>query len=116
MHLSVYDDPEIARLEKEIREHLQLVQEVMSEASFRSIGGMRTEDQKFANTVYDLLRDTMNHLSHVEKVIDNIHLAYQNEIDIREDENGRLAGKLGEIEAWVQDQRRLERIMDIIND
>jgi hypothetical protein len=109
-------DHEIISLEQDMREHYRMVQEVMSEASHRSLGGMRTADQKFANAVYEILRDTMNHLNHVEKVIDKIHLAYQSEIDLREDEAATLAGKLGEIEMWVKDQRKLERILDIINE
>lgn len=76
---------------------------LMSEASSRSLGGLRTEDQKFAYTVYDHLRDTLQFIDRyadtVTELTDNLH----DKIRDLETDIGELEHKMKKIHNIVKE-------------
>lgn len=105
------EDPTLAQDHNPMCRQLE---DLLREADHRSLGGFNTEDTKFALQVRESLVETLRYMDRVENTISEIIENSEHTIDAREDEISNLLGKLRSIRDWVEDQRRLRNVIDII--
>ena len=102
-------------LNTEYRELSRHLEEVLSDASHRELGGFGTTDGRFAHEVVEVLRDVMGFLDRFDTVTEDLVRNMQSDIDERDDEIQRNDVKFAEIADWVADHTRLSRVTEIIN-
>lgn len=92
------------------------LEEKLSDADWRSIGGFRTEDQKFAFEMREILKETLTFLERMDELVDRIVSDMQGTIDEVEAERDDFEDKLERVRIYVEEQqkllRRLEEILD----
>ena len=87
------------------------LEESMSDASHRSLGGFRTEDQKFASDQYELIQYVLKFLDDFGDQIRQ----FETTIEEQQFQIDDSANRLTEISEHIKDLRRLRFIDDIIN-
>lgn len=92
------------------------VEEAFSEADWRVLGGFKTEDQKFALNMRELMRDLLKFLDDYEASIDEEISDLKGTIDMRDEEVAALMSTIQKIDNWVDDRIRLEGVKQIIKD
>lgn len=112
MHLSDFDLEFGGRL----RDQFRALEEQLSEASARSLGGLRTEDQKFAYAVYEQTRDTLRFMDRVQELLQEVISSCNSQIDDRDEEIGLLTDKLARVEAYIDAYLRMEKLREIIRE
>ena len=112
MNLSDFDS-EFAGL---LRSQFRALEEQLSEASTRSLGGLRTEDQKFAYAVYEQTRATLHFLDHVHDLLEEVISSSNRLVDDRDEEIGLLNDKLTRVETYIDTYMKMETLRKIIRD
>lgn len=92
------------------------LEEQLSEATARSLGGLRTEDQRFAFAVENQLRDTLRFLDRLDRLFQEIIDSCNGQIDEAETERSFMEDKLARIETFIVDFQRMENIKRIIRE
>lgn len=93
----------------------QLLEEKLSEADWRSIGGFKTEDQKFALGVREALKETLHFLGRMDKLVDEIINDLEMRVNEVEVERDDLEDKLERVRIYVEQQKLLRRLEEILD-
>jgi len=94
---------------------MRQIEEALSEANWRTIGGFQTQDQKFAYAMREVMEQTLRFIDVWHDVCENNETNLKLEIDEMEYTISRLDRTITEIENWVKDATRLQGITKIIN-
>lgn len=101
--------------DEDFKSMYQMLEEKLSEADWRSLGGLRTEDQKFAFAMRETLKETMLFLDRMEDLIETIVTDMENRVDEAETERDEFERKLEEVRIYVEQQRSLRRLEEILD-
>jgi archaellum component FlaC len=100
----------------DLKARFRALEEQLSEATHRSLGGLRTEDQKFAFAVEVQTRDTLRFMDRLERLFEEIIESCNSQIDEAETERNMMEEKLARIETFIADFQRMENIKKIIRE
>lgn len=101
--------------DEDFKSTYQMLEEKLSEADFRSLGGLRTEDQKFAFAMRETLKETLDFLDRMEKLIETIVTDMEHRVNEAEAERSEFETKLDEVRDYVSHQKLLQRLEEILN-
>jgi hypothetical protein len=100
----------------DLKARFQALEEQLSEATHRSMGGFGTEDRRFALAVEMQTRETLQFMDRLERLFDEIIQSCNSQIDEAESERDNLEEKMGRIETFITDFQRMETIKKIIRE
>lgn len=100
-------------------ERLRLVrafEEMLSEASAKCDGLLRTEDAKFAFAVMHLLKETLRFMDDLDEELTSELLHLHNELDEREERVEHLNAQIQKVLDFIEDNRRLRKVEEILRE
>lgn len=94
---------------------MQRLEESLSEANHRSLGGFKTEDQRFAFSQRELIRDMLSFFDELQDNVNDRIREFETTIEEQQFQIDDSNSKLAEISDHIKDLRRLRTIENIIN-
>jgi len=93
---------------------LRRMEELASDADWRSIGGFKTSDQEFAFRVREVLLDVLYFIDNHEQDMLERERDAERSVNKMETELEDAFDKLSEIQAYIQERKQLQVIETII--
>lgn len=112
MKLDTYDPEFSSDLDRTVRQ----LEFQLSEASHRSLGGLQTEDQKFAYAVWESTRDILRFLDRIDPLLEEILRNATDEINELEYSKEQLERKIADAKNFIADFQRLDQLKKIFNE
>lgn len=101
--------------DEDLRYAYRMLEELLSETSWRATGGFRTEDQKFALKVDEAIKEMLGFLDNLNLFIDNAEQIFQNEVDERDEEISKMNRKFAAVQDYINQQKLLQRLEEILD-
>lgn len=111
---NIYDnDPEISDQRWTLMEQLEAAK---SECDWRSIGGYKNQDERFAYEMRDAISNVLAFLDRIEVCMEERFSSIQRDMDEQAFENRQISDKLDRIKEWTIQVKNLNNVSDIIDE